>query len=161
MRFFTAEWATGALDDHAFETAAERYAHYVEELQPPADVRLLAATDLHDGLVESVREEAASQLAVRLTTGDLQRGYRTTTIVYFEAIVSAAAIAFLEGTARTGGVEILQHEIDRDDGTWLHRILFANFEEVAIAFTGVAVAETPRTARHEGGSRRCNPGGSP
>ena len=146
MKFFTPEWATGVLTDEEFESTEDRYSDYLSDLNLPAEVLSLAKTDLHDGLVERVHE-ASGTLTVTLVSGDLQRGYLETTITYEAPLAWGANVTLLQFAAKGSDLEVIEHEVDRHDSGFVHRILFSSHEEIEIAFSSASVSQRPRESR--------------
>jgi hypothetical protein len=146
MEFFTWEWATGQLSDDEYESVPKRYAAHVAALDLPESILALARTSLHDGLVERI-VEGPGVLSVVLITGDLQQGYQETTVTYTEPLAWGAAIAFLQSVSSRADTEALEHEVDRLDRRFIHRVLFSTHDEVAIVFTSVSVEQRTRDSR--------------
>jgi hypothetical protein len=148
MQFFTPEWATGELSEDEYEATPRRYADHVASLKLPENILELAETSLHDGLVERI-VETPGELSVILITGDLQRGYWETTITYTEPLAWGAAVAFLQSIAANADADAdaLEHEVDRLDDRFIHRISFSTDEEIAIEFTSASVKQQSRNSR--------------
>ncbi len=146
MKFFTPEWATGELTDEEFESTEDRYSDYLSDLNLPAKVLSLAKADLHDGLMERVHE-AAGTLTVTLVCGDLQRGYFETTITYEDPLAWGANVTLPQFAAKGSDLEVIEHEVDRLDSGFVHRILFSSYEETEIAFSSASVSQRFRESR--------------
>jgi hypothetical protein len=145
MKFFTKEWAAGDLSDEDFERVPSNYAQHVEALAIPPDVVDLDRTSLHDGILERILATDDS-LVLSFITGDLQQGYFETSIRY-QTRDAAAAARGLQALIEYQAVELIYAEVDRLDSHFVHRLLFASHEEVAIPFTSVLVGQSPRPDR--------------
>jgi hypothetical protein len=143
MKFFTAEWATGELSDEDYEAAIPAYAEHLSSLSLPVDLEPLAATNLHDAVVEAI-ERHGDTLTLSLVTGDLQQGYSSTRIRYrgFEVIGDSKE---LESTDQEP--EIIYDEIDRLQDRYVHRLLLSTYTHVEVTFDSVVVQTSPRATR--------------
>ncbi len=153
MRFFTPEWHQGLLDDDESAAARDAYWRLVDDLEPslPPAVAELARTSIHDGLVRRVAlDEARGALRLELRCGDLGRGYFDLDLVYHGVELAAPDVERLARIARDPRCEALYDEVDRAPGAgFVHRVLFIadDYDEVAVAFTRLDLARTPRPDR--------------
>jgi hypothetical protein len=79
-------------------------------------------------------------------TGDLQQGYFSTDIRYL-GCVAVSTLEMLKVFVRETRVELLYSEIDREEDTFVHRMLFTTYEDVEIRFRSVFVIQTPCETR--------------
>lgn len=143
MRFFTQEWADGELSDEDFEQMSSDYESYLLQLSLPVGGHRLAQMNLHDGLVREVSGSTES-LRLLLTTGDLQNGYRRTTICYNggDCLLASFNLKHIETDT-----EVIADELDAVGDGFVHRLLFADGKEVHIPFRDVSVTEEPAAER--------------
>lgn len=140
MRFFTKEWFRGELPDADFEAVPVAYSEHLTALKLPADVSVLAVTDIHDGHLLGIRyDPRVAELTLWLRCGDLQRGYRDLSIRYSGVTLDASSNAVLHKALRIPKDEFLYDEVDRRDDRFEHRIILASQSEACVTFTGVAV----------------------
>jgi hypothetical protein len=146
MKFFTPEWASGQLSDDEFDAAPSQYSVHLANLQLPGEAEALSRTNLHDALVVAVRS-SADALALVLVTGDLQRGYFETTIIYTGSERSSVTLSLLERSVGNTEVEVIADEVDRGEGHFLHRLLFSSLDQAEVRFSSVSLAHLPRRSR--------------
>ena len=148
MKFFTANWHSGRLSEKAYAAALANYSRYLRAIQPtlpPSLRRLAAGLSLHDGLVEKARI-GSHTLALSLRVGDLQRGYSSVTLRY-SGVRSPGSHASKLKRAALSGAELLSDEIGVASSGFTHSLYFSEGTELEIAFTALALSQSPRRSR--------------
>ncbi len=153
MQFFTRAWAMGEFSDEAYESVIENYQASIAALDEGDAVRRFATSvSLNDAWIDRV-EFAANDIILMLLTGDLQRGYWHTKLIYQNARVTTGAEA-LELATKDRPTEIWQDEFVRIDAHMEHRFLLVapghsdDRGEVHVAFSGFAFSETAAAGRY-------------
>lgn len=146
MRFFTREWASGALSDKEWKQVQASYSKHIESLLPklPEPIAALASRiGLHDGKIRNVvANKNTGRLTLHLYCGDLQVGYRNLAIAYSGVRFELLDLVSLAALARDRDTEIIYDELDIDeDENYLHRILFYPSGEISITFASVELNE--------------------
>lgn len=155
MRYFTRGWATGDYDDAACDRALREYNERLAQIDPllSDDLRRLSETSLNDGLIESVVwDPHQSELTLSLVVGGPE--YSTLRLHYAGALLGRSEES-LRRAALDREAEVLYDEIDvREDGLFVHRLLFWPREELSIWFDRLSLELTPRegTAVELGGA---------
>ncbi len=147
MRWFTREWATGALDESEFERRVSEYQQHLEAIRP--DLRdgaeQLLSVNIHDAQVRSWQLTEDGVLHLRVLAGDLQRGYEWLDLRYeLVRLVGASSEDIGGWRLDEPGVELLYDEIDgADGGKYEHRILVSPDGEFGIRFSSVELTRQP------------------
>ncbi len=154
MRFFTREWRQGRGLPLDGQQLLGLYAEHLDSLKPPLPehVRDLALNvDLHDAFLHQLTLKPSSgEVYLCLRAGDLQRGYFDAGLTYRAAEFSPQSDATLERASRTRD-ELLDHEFDgAPPNKWLHRFLFHESGEAAIAFDNLSWTRAPKEGRFDG-----------
>ena len=154
MRFFTREWRQGRGLPLDGQQLVGLYAEHLDSLTPPLPdhVRDLALNvDLHDAFLhELTLSPSSGELCLCLRAGDLERGYFDAALTYRGAALSHGSEAMLSRASRTRD-ELLDHEFDgAPPHKWLHRFLFHESGEVAIAFADLTWTRVPKNGRFDG-----------
>jgi hypothetical protein len=152
MRFFTRDWANGALPDDDADRVPELYAQHIAALRDrlPARVReFVAQVNLHDGLVRDLAlDEQARTLHLRIRAGDQQVGYYDADLLYMDVTVNSHTVGILHKMRRDRRYELLCDELDIDErGHVLHRLMFWPEDEVTIEFRELSWRRIPRPER--------------
>jgi hypothetical protein len=84
MKYLTAEWALGCLDEDACEAAVEGYQTYLDALDESDPVwRFVRTPSVHDAYLDKVVFDRTKQvLKLSVVNGDVQSGYFLTELVY-------------------------------------------------------------------------------
>jgi hypothetical protein len=93
----------------------------------PLDVAEREGVSLHDALIDSVRwKPSLAELRVTLVAGTLEVSYETIDLIYRGARLGKHRIESLRNAACNREACVLYQEIDidDDDGTLIHRLLF-------------------------------------
>lgn len=136
MKYFTAAWHRGDLDDEASNRAFEHYQRHLTSLLPnlPPEVRRLATRiNIHDGLLWEVAvnlEQGTLRLTLRC--GDLQVGYFDLELEYEQVVfvpemteaLRELSVVRLDQPSRPYPNEALYDEVDQEGNFLVHRILF-------------------------------------
>jgi hypothetical protein len=147
MQWFTREWREGALSDEEWQRRLDDYAIHSAALRihlPPEQTWLLDL-DLHDGQVQSW-QQSDGQFAMVLLTGDLQRGYRLTSLHYFDAHLTDADNEDLNELLLGGRSELLCDEVSQVGELLEHRFLFDPMGEFGVKFRRATVSYAPADA---------------
>jgi Protein of unknown function (DUF4085) len=149
MKYFTSDWCSGQLSDVEYERASEAYQQHYAALEAslPEAVRQISALPLHDAFIERAIFDRRSRLLIlEFLGGDLQVGYSSIVLTYFEAHFDATALAVIVRDAET---EFLYDEIDSfRDGFYQHSIIFwPGHRDIDIRFRSVSVSQGPRVDR--------------
>ena len=114
MQWFTREWRDGALSDEEWQQRLDDYELHTAALRPdlPLDQAWLLDQDLHDGQVQSWRE-SDGQFSWVLLTGDLERGYRLTSLHYLDAHLIGADTEDLDELLLGSRSELLYDEVSQ------------------------------------------------
>ncbi len=152
MEYFTRAWATGELSDEEYEGVEARYRTYIETLDPASAVRRFATTvGLNDAYIDRV-DASLGDVRLRLLTGDQQRGYRHTEIIYRGARVSFGEPALKQAVEKRP-TEIWYDEFSESELKMLHRFLLVQADgdedrgEFHIEFAAFDFQETPADKR--------------
>lgn len=152
MEYFSRAWALGDLSDEAFEEIAERYQKYVESLDADGPVYRFATTiSLNDAYVDRLNHSDGT-LSLRLLTGDLQRGYWRTLILYGGGRIVLGRDA-LERAVNSRPTEIWYDEFSPASPRMVHRFLLVkpgtteDRGEVHIEFDSFSFSETRAAGR--------------
>lgn len=147
MRFFTVEWAEGALDDHAFDAVIADYDAHISGFDRTSSVWQFATTvSLNDAWLDKV-VVAGREIRLTLLTGDMQVGYWRTEITYTGASIIGEDT--LRCALRTRPSEVWYDEFSTQ---FTHGFLLAHpsgrakaVGEFAIMFDGFGYTQTPLT----------------
>jgi len=124
----------------------EAYSAHLSALEPrlTAGLRVLARTNLHDALIESVSvDEASRHVVLCLLGGDLQVGYFRLRCAYSGATIKPVG-ADLRWLVNSGEVQLLHDEIDGDSpDAFAHRLLFWPAGELHIQLGDVELERQP------------------
>ena len=144
MKWFTREWRDGGLPDEEWKRRLDDYVVHTAALRAalPLDQAWLLDLDLHDGQVQSWRE-SDGQFSWVLLTGDLQRGYRLTTLDYFDAHLTGAAGEELDELLLGPRSELLYDEVDQLGEELEHRFLLDPRGEFGVRFGRASVSYAP------------------
>jgi hypothetical protein len=144
MKWFTREWRDGGLSDDEWQRRLDDYLVHTAALRselPPAQTWLLDL-DLHDGQVQSWRE-GDGRFSWVLLTGDLQRGYRLTSLHYLDAHLTGAGAGELDELLLGPGSELLYDEVDQVGEELEHRFLFDPHGEFGVRFRRASISHSP------------------
>jgi hypothetical protein len=156
MKFFDQDWHSGVLDDAEYESRSALYSEHVSRLFrtfPRSLYELTTSPVMHDALVRGYSlDKTSGILTLQLRGGDLQRGYEDIDISYDNAVVPEESSAVLQGVTGVRDAELISDEIDVDHAAnlFVHRMVFAPFQEVEIRFANVAVLRRPVADRFTG-----------
>ena len=126
MKFFTAAWASGELDDAEFEKVVERYNEHLATIDPCSEVYRFATTvGLNDVYLDRiVVDSTAGSIELLLLTGDLQVGYWRTTLTYGSARITGGQTVLAQGLS-SRPTEIWYDEFGSDLEGLSHAFLLA------------------------------------
>ncbi len=149
MRYLTRGREWGDLPDADADRAMEAYRARVAEITPrlpAALVRISHDLSLHDGVIEKiVWNPGLRRLSLALVCCDDTRGYFQALLTYGGAMLGPHRVEALRRAAISRETVLLENEVDvEDDGTLVHRLLFAPSEEVTIDCQEVDLIVTPR-----------------
>lgn len=144
MQWFTREWRDGALSDEEWQQRLDDYVLHTAALRPdlPLDQAWLLDQDLHDGQVQSWRE-SDGQFSWVLLTGDLERGYRLTSLHYLDAHLIGADTEDLDELLLGSRSELLYDEVSQVGDILEHRFLFDPSGEFGVRFRRASVSYAP------------------
>lgn len=144
MKYLTKEWATVCFTDEQYEAiwAAYLKAYRKARKSLPAKIAKLTKVHWHDAVVKAaLYSRANKKLSLTCITGDLQVGYKRTTIDYRGATISRASLKKLRGGRAR--VEILYDEIYKVEGRrFSQQFLIRPYdEEIELTFKTVEIKE--------------------
>ena len=154
MKYFSPAWDQGDLTDE--QEAAIRDAYWAKvavlEQQWPPEIRELAHTNLHDGLIRRISlDEAAQRLEIWLRCGDLQVGYFDVTLVYRGLDTERLDRGLLRAIATDPETEVRYDEVDIDShGRFVHSVRFWPENEIDLVFRELEISREPRADRELG-----------
>jgi hypothetical protein len=146
MRFFTREWALGAVEEGEALNAVESYEAHLLRIAHALPEHLRELTErvsLHDGLVQKAvsRRDGVFDLLIR--AGDLQCGYFDA-VLHYRDVSSVAGDPSPSVLLAGGDFEILYDEIDlASNGEVEHRLLLSPDGELLVRFSGFDYAVVP------------------
>jgi len=140
MEWFTRDWHYGRLSDAEWERRAQSYDRHAAVLRSelPPDQQWLVGMDLHDAQVQSWHV-GPDEFHWELLTGDLQRGYRITSVTYFLAGLVGATAADLDDWRLTERGELLSDEVAKVSNGLEHRFIFDVGSEFGVRFNHASV----------------------
>jgi hypothetical protein len=147
VKWFTREWAQGALPDEDSGNVPRLYATHLDAIDPRLDEgtrKLARDINIHDGRVKRWCEDA-STIELEVLTGDLPLGYQRLTILFEDAsLLTHNSLGELHfDDPRT---ELLYDEIDLSpDGLFDYRVLLSPKGDFAIRFASVTITSAPAT----------------
>jgi hypothetical protein len=144
MQWFSREWRDGALSDEEWQQRLDDYAIHAAALRSdlPLDQAWLLDLDVHDGQVQSW-QQSGGQFSWVLLTGDLQRGYRLTSLHYFDAHLTGADTENLNELLLGPRSELLYDEVSQVGEQLEHRFLFDPNGEFGVRFRHASVSYAP------------------
>jgi hypothetical protein len=144
MKWFTREWRDGALSDSDWQQRRDDYAFHAAGLRSdlPLDQTWLLDLDLHDGQVQSW-QLSDGQFSWVLLTGDLQRGYRLTSLHYLDARLIGADTEDLNELLLGPRSELLYDEVSQVGELLEHRFLLDPIGEFGVRFGRASVGYAP------------------
>ncbi len=149
MKYFTRGWTKGEFDDETTDQMRAAYWDRVKSLRPsmPASVKKLAtATRLHDAEIDRISwDRRRRNLKLELVLiDDLKPPWSFgATLLYKGVQLSEDEIGLLAERARDRRTTILYDEVDlKENGTWVHRILFWPVGEISIWFSSLKLSRT-------------------
>lgn len=152
MEYFTREWALGELSDEEYETVLRTYQASIDAFDHSSTVWRFATTvGLNDAWVDRVEAETGD-VRLRLLTGDLQRGYRHTELMYRNARVVYGRDALIQAV-NNRPTEIWCDEFSGTMPNMVHRFILveangvADRGEVHIEFSDFDFSEAPAMSR--------------
>jgi hypothetical protein len=139
MKYLTRDWYDAGHDDDTY-FAYRRYLTGISE-RLDAPVMALALSDLHDArFLDVANDPRARTLTVRMRIGFRRIGYADLHLRY-EGIdltaIDGDPVAFL-GDPQT---EVIYHEIDVQDGRFVHRLLLSPSGELVLTFDRLAISQ--------------------
>ena len=148
MKFFTRQWADGAMDDETADAVLPAYRHHLETLYLNQSLKDLAELNPHDGYVlDAEHEPSTRSLRLQIRCGDLQAGYFDAELTFTDATITPADKATLADARHPAGFEILYDEVDREAGAFVYRLLLHPAGEISIRFRNVAIVRVPLADR--------------
>jgi hypothetical protein len=160
MEYFTEEATCWDAPPEVFKTACEAYRTHLAALLPHLrpEVRTLAETNLHDGLLRQiVWDRRTATVTLRLRCGCTQDsqgrpvGYFDLDVHYRRAVLTPAQVEALQEAAADRETEVLYDELDREpDGVFVHRlqcVAEGGYRELTIRFHELELVRTPREQR--------------
>ena len=146
MRWLTRETFTG---DHSEEENDERGRLWWESRQSVrpllhSGAERLIDVNVHDGIIDSLRQVKPGSVELRALIGDLQVGYEWLQARYEGATLNVVEPGF--GQAGTP-IEMLRDELALQDGSFVHSVITWPHGEFDIVFTAVELAFTPGRGR--------------
>jgi hypothetical protein len=156
MRYFTAAWASGDVDDVADSGAVSQYNRDLTEAFSVDDpVRQFAErVGLNDAFVDRIEWDSTSgRLNLLLLTGSLQVGYWHTELTYRD-VSEVEGEDVLRAALMSRPTEIWYDEFYRDGGAIVHGVLlaprgrsFRSTGEFSIRFRAFSYAQSPAADR--------------
>lgn len=153
MKYFTKEWHGGGWNGFRLEQTRDAYFRRLAAIRlsfPDAVSRLATEVDLQNGLIKKVRfrNRRPYLLYLSLRCGGAFQGYEDVDLVYHDVVVSDEDLVSLELLAEIRGVEMLADEVDvGPPGEYVHRILFSDYDDIAIGFRTVGIQKKPSIGR--------------
>lgn len=150
MIYFTRGWANGEVSDAACRRARAAYRARLAKIKrrlSPAMWRLASSVGVHDAIIErTLWDPGKKRLELNLVLLVNPDAYATLSLIYKGAMLGQERVATLASASRDRDVSILYDEVDIDDedGTFVHRLLFWPRDEVTIDFRSLELAITPR-----------------
>lgn len=153
MKYFTKEWHGGGWNGFRLEQTRDAYFRRLAAIRlsfPPVVSRLATEVDVQDGLIKKVRyrNRRPYLLHLSLKCGGPFQGYEDVDLIYSDVVVSDEDLVSLELLAEIRDVEMLADEVDMGPpGQFVHRILFSDYDDIAIGFKTVAIQKKPSHGR--------------
>lgn len=142
MRWLTRETFTGDLSDQEEEQRGRQWWEARQSIRPllHSGAEQLIDLNVHDGIIDTLRQVDADVVELRALIGDNQVGYE-----WLYARYQAAALTIIEpGFGEVGTpFEMLRDEVAVQDGSFVHSVITWPRGEFDIAFTSVDVVLTP------------------
>ncbi len=152
MEHFTRAWALGGVSDDEAAKVESAYQAYIDALDQGSAVWRFATTiGLNDAFVDQAIA-VSDDIRLRLLTGNQQRGYWHTEIIYKNSRVVFGQDALAQAV-QNRPTEIWYDEFSGVDAEMVHRFLLVQPNgtedrgEVHIEFTSLEFAETPAQGR--------------
>ena len=155
MRYFTAAWASGDLDEGASSAVGTQYNRDLTGAFSVDDpLRQFAErVGLNDAYVDRVEWDSSDSLKLLLLTGSLQAGYWHTELTYSDVSAIEGEDA-LRASLASRPTEIWYDEFYRDGGAIVHGFLLAphatklqSAGEFAIRFGSFSFTQSPAADR--------------
>lgn len=153
MKYFTKEWHGGGWNGFQLEQTRDAYFRRLEAIRlgfPPAVSKLATEVDLQFGLIKKVRyrNRLPYALYLSLRCGSVFQGYQDLDLTYIDVDVSDEDLVSLELLADIEKVEMLADEVDiGPPGQFVHRILFSDYDDIAIGFRTVSINRERSSSR--------------
>ena len=142
MRWLTRETFTGDLSEEENVERGRSWWESRQSIRPllHSGAERLIDVNVHDGIIDSLRQVTPDLVELRALIGDLQVGYE-----WFHARYEGATLNVLEpGFGQAGtAFEMLRDELALQDGSFVHSLITWPHGEFDIVFTAVELAFTP------------------
>ena len=139
MKFLTRDWYDAGHDDDTYFAYRRYLTGISERLDSP--VLALALSDLHDARFLNVAHDPdEGSLTLRLRIGFRRIGYADLHLRYEGVDLSAidGDPAALLADPRT---EVIYHEVDAQDGRFVHRLLLSPGSELVLTFDRLEISQ--------------------
>lgn len=142
MRILTREWFSWAPYDEEREDAGRQWLEDRQLIRPAlhSGAEKLIDVDVHDGVIDVLRQVEGDVVELRALIGDSQIGYEWLYARYLGATLSVVETGF--GEAGTE-FEMLGDELTAQDGAFVHSVITWPRGEFDIEFAAVELTFTP------------------
>jgi hypothetical protein len=139
MKYLTRDWYDAGHDDDTYFA----YRRYLTGISAKLDapVLALALSDLHDARFLNVAHDPDERtLTLRLRIGFRRIGYADLHLRY-EGIDLTAIDGEPDALLADSRTEVIYHEIDVQDGRFVHRLLLSPSGELVLTFDRLAISQ--------------------
>jgi hypothetical protein len=148
MRWVTRETLAGGLSADEEEEREQQWMAARRSIRPllHSGAEVLIEVNMHDGVIDSLRQVESNVVELRALIGDLQDGYKWLHARYQGALLKIIDPGF--ESEISGAYEILRDELSVQDALFTHSVITWPHGEFDIDFTSVTVGLSP-AGNHE------------